>query len=70
MNVLKPEFPDHGSPFSRRQERDRKIAAIRAAAARRFDTQGFRGTRLEDIAADLGLTKTSIAYYYTSLSTE
>lgn len=66
MNVLKPEFPDHGSPFSRRQERDRKIAAIRAAAARRFDTQGFRGTRLEDIAADLGLTKTSIAYYYTS----
>ncbi len=66
MTVLRPEFPDHGSPFSRRQERDRKAAAIRSAASKRFNAQGYRGTRLEDIAADLGLTKTSIAYYYTS----
>jgi AcrR family transcriptional regulator len=66
MTVLRPEFPDHGSPFSRRQERDRKIAAIRSAASKRFNAQGFRGTRLEDIASDLGLTKTSIAYYYAS----
>lgn len=64
MTVLRPRFPDHGSPFSRRQERARKTAAIRAAAAQRFSTNGVRGTRLEDIAADLGLTKTSIAYYY------
>lgn len=66
MPVLHPDFPDHGSPFSRHQERARKTAAIRAAAAQRFSTQGVRGTRLEDIAADLGLTKTSIAYYYPS----
>lgn len=54
------------SPFSRARERDRKIAAIRSAAARRFNRWGVRGSRLEDIAADLGLTKTSIAYYYAS----
>ncbi|MEN0653780.1 MULTISPECIES: TetR/AcrR family transcriptional regulator [Hyphobacterium] len=66
MAILRPKFPDHGSPFSRKQERDRKTAAIRSAASKRFDVQGVRGTRLEDIAADLGLTKTSIAYYYAS----
>lgn len=66
MTVLRPRFPDHGSPFSKRQERDRKAAAIRSAAAKRFNTQGVRGARLEDIASDLGLTKTSIAYYYSS----
>lgn len=66
MAVLRPKFPDHGSPFSRAQERQRKTAAIRSAASRRFDAQGVRGTRLEDIASDLGLTKTSIAYYYAS----
>jgi AcrR family transcriptional regulator len=66
MTVLRPDFPDHGSPFSRRQERDLKTAAIRSAASRRFNAQGVLGARLEDIAADLGLTKTSIAYYYAS----
>lgn len=66
MTVLRPEFPDHGSPFSRSQERERKIAAICSAASRRFNAQGVLGARLEDIAADLGLTKTSISYYYAS----
>lgn len=66
MTVLRPKFPDHRSPFSKRQERARKTAAIRAAAAQRFSTYGVQGTRLEDIAADLGLTKTSIAYYFPS----
>jgi len=66
MTVLRPEFPDHGSPFSRQRERDRKTAAIRSAASKRFIAQGFQGTRLEDIASDLGLTKTSIAYYFAS----
>ncbi|MEO1038737.1 MAG: TetR/AcrR family transcriptional regulator [Pseudomonadota bacterium] len=65
MPVLRPEFPDHGSPFSREQERRRKEAAILTAAARRFDEHGFAHTRLEDVAADLGLTKTSISYYFT-----
>ena len=66
MTVLRPDFPDHNSPFSRSQERDRKIAAICSAASRRFNAQGVLGARLEDIAADLGLTKTSISYYYAS----
>ncbi|MEQ8404491.1 MAG: TetR/AcrR family transcriptional regulator [Oceanicaulis sp.] len=64
MSVLKPEFPDHGSPFSREAERERKVAAITSAAAARFNRLGVRGTRQEDIAADLGLTKTSISYYF------
>ena len=66
MTVLRPDFPDHSSPFSRSQERDRKTAAIRSAASRRFNAQGVLGARLEDITADLGLTKTSISYYYAS----
>ena len=64
MNSTGSFEPD--SPFSRARERDRKIAAIRSAAAHRFNRWGVRGARLEDIAADLGLTKTSIAYYYAS----
>lgn len=66
MPVIHPEFPDHSSPFSREQERRRKEMAILSAAAKRFDTDGFHATRLEDIAADLGLTKTSIGYYHAS----
>ena len=66
MSVLRPDFPDHSSAFSRSQERDRKIAALCSAASRRFNTQGVQGARLEDIAADLGLTKTSISYYFAS----
>lgn len=66
MSVLRPDFPDHTSPFSRSQERDLKRAAICSAASRRFNTQGVLGARLEDIAADLGLTKTSISYYFAS----
>ncbi len=66
MSVLNPEFPDNGSPFSRAAERERKLAAITSAAAARFNRLGVRGTRQEDIAADLGLTKTSISYYFSS----
>jgi AcrR family transcriptional regulator len=65
MPVLRPEFPDHSSPFSRDQERERKRAAIISAASRRFNERGFAQTRLEDVAGDLGLTKTSISYYFT-----
>lgn len=66
MSVLRPDFPDHSSPFSREQERQRKEAAILSAAARRFDAEGVHATRLEDIAGDLGLTKTGISYYFAS----
>ncbi len=66
MSVLRPEFPDHASPFSREQERRLKVDAIVSAAAKHFNEQGFAHTRLEDVAADLGLTKTSISYYFAS----
>lgn len=66
MAILRPEFPDHSSPFSREQERRRKVGAIVSAAGKRFNEQGFAHTRLEDVAADLGLTKTSISYYFSS----
>jgi AcrR family transcriptional regulator len=66
MSVLRPEFPDHSSPFSRDQERRRKRDAIVSAAAKRFNEHGFVHTRLEDVAADLGLTKTSISYYFSN----
>tara|TARA_R110002094_G_scaffold105022_1_gene104088 strand:- start:2405 stop:3748 length:1344 start_codon:yes stop_codon:yes gene_type:complete len=66
MAVLTPKFPDHSSPFSREQERRHKETALLSAAAKRFDAEGVHATRLEDIAADLGLTKTSIGYYHAS----
>ncbi len=66
MSVLRPQFPDHGSAFSRDQERRLKVDAIVSAAAKHFNEQGFAHTRLEDVAADLGLTKTSISYYFSS----
>ena len=66
MAVLRPGFPDHASAFSREQERRLKADAIVSAAAKRFSTQGFADTRLEDVASDLGLTKTSVSYYFAS----
>lgn len=66
MSVLRPQFPDHSSPFSREQERRQKVRAIVSAAAERFNAQGYAHTRLEDVAGDLGLTKTSISYYFAS----
>ncbi|WP_339334603.1 hypothetical protein [uncultured Maricaulis sp.] len=63
MAILTPKFPDHSSPFSREQERRHKETALLSAAAKRFDAEGVHATRPEDIAADLGLTKTSIGYY-------
>ena len=66
MSVLRPQFPDHSSVFSRDQERRLKVDAIMSAAAKHFNERGFAHTRLEDVAADLGLTKTSISYYFAS----
>ena len=66
LPILTPKFPDHSSPFSREQERRHKEIALLSAAAKRFDAEGVHATRLEDIAADLGLTKTSTGYYFAS----
>lgn len=66
MPVLEPEFPGDGSPFSRQGEREQKVAAIISAAAAQFNRYGVRGSRQAEIASELGLTKTSISYYFHS----
>lgn len=50
-------------PFNRQAQHDAKRAAILSEAARLFNGKGSRATTLQDIAASLGLTKTSLYYY-------
>ncbi|WP_116367455.1 TetR/AcrR family transcriptional regulator [Parahaliea mediterranea] len=51
------------SPFNRSAQHDAKRTAILSQAARLFNYKGSRATTLQDIAATLGLTKTSLYYY-------
>ncbi|MBN7795120.1 TetR/AcrR family transcriptional regulator [Parahaliea mediterranea] len=51
------------SPFNRSAQHDAKRAAILSQAAKLFNSKGSRATTLQDIAATLGLTKTSLYYY-------
>lgn len=64
MPPLRPQRAEDASAFSRSEERRRKAEAVLAAAGRRFDAEGLATARLEDVAADLGLTKTGILYYF------
>lgn len=50
-------------PFNRQAQHDAKRVAILSQAARLFNGKGSRATTLQDIAASLGLTKTSLYYY-------
>jgi AcrR family transcriptional regulator len=50
-------------PFNRQAQHDAKRTAILSEAARLFNGKGSRATTLQDIAASLGLTKTSLYYY-------
>ena len=54
------------APVRRRSNGIRTRAEIIAAAERRFATAGFRDTCLEDIAADVGIRRASIAYHFSS----
>lgn len=47
-------------------KRQRKIEAIHAAAAKRFAENGYHGTRMADIAADLDMQAGSLYYYFDS----
>ncbi|WP_246139766.1 TetR/AcrR family transcriptional regulator [Parahaliea aestuarii] len=51
------------SPFNRSAQHDAKRTAILSQAAKLFNYKGSRATTLQDIAATLGLTKTSLYYY-------
>jgi len=58
---------EHASPWSGRRRRPRdhevKREAVIRAAARAFDQRGYHHTSLDDIAADLGVTKPTVYYY-------
>ena len=55
------------SPWSGRRRRPRdhdvKRDAVIRAAARAFNAHGYHHTSLDDIAADLGVTKPTVYYY-------
>jgi TetR/AcrR family transcriptional regulator len=55
---------DTTSPVLRRSNGVRTRAEIVAAAERHFAERGFRDTRLGDIAADVGIRRTSISYHF------
>lgn len=40
--------------------------AILRIAAEQFGAKGFRGTRLDDVAAELGVTRQALYYYYST----
>lgn len=62
--------PDDPSPWSGRRRRPRdhevKREAVIRAAARAFNERGYHHTSLDDIAADLGVTKPTVYYYVSS----
>ncbi|HEX5067455.1 MAG TPA: TetR/AcrR family transcriptional regulator [Myxococcota bacterium] len=51
-------------PTQRRGSGIQTRAEIVAAAERRFAEQGFEATRLEDVAADVGIRRAAIFYYF------
>src|SRR3954471_15358906 len=51
------------TPDDRLKERETKREAVLLAAARAFNERGFHNTALEDVAADLKVTKPTIYYY-------
>lgn len=51
-------------PAQRRGSGVQTRAEIVAAAERRFAEQGFEATRLEDVAADVGIRRAAIFYYF------
>ena len=57
-----------GSPRQRAAQRRNKRDALLATAAKRFKEQGFASTSLEQIAAQLGITKPTLYYYVRSKS--
>jgi TetR/AcrR family transcriptional regulator len=62
---LPPQSPFKDSPKSRSSQRaeDTREAILKAAELR-FAAKGFYPTRLEDIADDVGITRTAVIYHF------
>lgn len=52
--------------FGRPTEVKERVQLIVDAAARRFETQGFHGTSMQEIAEDVGITKAALYHYFSS----
>lgn len=57
-------IPESASPIPRMEEADAPPSALLDAAFRTFAAKGYRGTRLEEIADAVGMTKGAIYYYF------
>lgn len=53
-------------PNRRNIPREERVEAIVASARRRFETHGYKGTSISDIAGDVGVNAGSIHWYYPS----
>lgn len=62
-SIIKSAALSQGSPFDKTAQHAAKRAAILSEAAKLFNSKGARATTLADVAATLGLTKTSLYYY-------
>lgn len=51
-------------PNRRRIPREDRLDAVVAAARQRFETHGYKGTSIADIAADVGVNAGSIHWYF------
>src|SRR3954470_792092 len=60
MAGMQPAATPRGNP---RQNRERVMAAIRAAAIAEFSENGLKGTSTQAIAERAGLTKPQLHYY-------
>lgn len=52
------------SAFDRDEQRRRRVTEILRVAADTFNKKGFGGTSLDDVAADLKISKPSLYYYF------
>jgi AcrR family transcriptional regulator len=58
-----------GAVASREEQRELKRRATLRVAARIFNEKGYHGTSLDEIAEEIGVTKTALYYYFKNKET-